>query len=116
MEQGGLLRRLRIDAPCEAPGEILPAHADASVHREGEQCCLLDEPVAIYAPVRLLQGYEDHEVPWQTALRLSDCLEAPDVRVQLLKDGDHRLSSPEHLALIGDTLAELIKAASRIAS
>ena len=83
---------------------------------DGEQCCLLDAPLPIHAPVRLLQGHEDHEVPWQTALRLSDCLEATDVRVQLLKDGDHRLSSPEHLALIGDTLAELIKTASRIAS
>ena len=39
-----------------------------------------------------------------------------DVRVQLLKDGDHRLSSPGQLALMGDTLAELIKTASRIAS
>ena len=83
---------------------------------DGEECCLLDAPLPIHAPVRLLQGYEDHEVPWQTALRLSDCLEAPDIRVQLLKDGDHRLPSPEHLALIGDTLAELIKTASRIAS
>lgn len=83
---------------------------------DGEKCCLLDEPVAIHAPVRLLQGCEDPEVPWQTALRLSDCLEATDVRVQLLKAGDHRLSTPEHLALIGDTLAELIKTASRIAS
>ena len=83
---------------------------------DGEQCCLLDAPLPIHAPVRLLQGYEDHEVPWQTALRLSDCLEATDVRVQLLKDGDHRLSSPEHLTLIGDTLAELIKTVSRIAS
>ncbi len=80
----------------------------------GETCCLLDAPVTIHAPVRLLQGREDNEVPWRTALRLSDSLESTDVRVQLLKDGDHRLSSPEQLSLIGDTLAELIETASRV--
>ena len=48
------------------------------------------------------------EVPWQTALRLSERLKATDVRVQLLKDGDHRLSRPEQLALMSDTLTELI--------
>jgi len=77
--------------------------------QDGEACCLLDAPLDISVPVRLLQGCEDSEVPWQTALRLSECLEAADVRVQLLKDGDHRLSRPEQLTLISDTLAELIQ-------
>ncbi len=76
---------------------------------DGEQCCLLDQPLDIGVPVRLLQGCEDNEVPWQTALHLSEKLETTDVRVQLLKDGDHRLSSPDQLALMGDTLAELLQ-------
>ena len=79
--------------------------------QDGEACCLLDAPLGITVPVRLLQGCEDSEVPWQTALRLSECLQATDVRVQLLKDGDHRLSHPEQLMLISDTLAELIQSA-----
>ena len=76
---------------------------------DGEACCLLDAPLALTVPVRLLQGCDDSEVPWQTALRLSERLQATDVRVHLLKDGDHRLSRPEQLALMSDTLAELIQ-------
>ena len=76
---------------------------------DGEACCLLDAPLELTVPVRLLQGCDDSEVPWQTALRLSERLQATDVRVHLLKDGDHRLSRPEQLALMSDTLAELIQ-------
>tara|TARA_B100000029_G_scaffold441907_1_gene460007 strand:- start:1607 stop:2377 length:771 start_codon:yes stop_codon:yes gene_type:complete len=77
----------------------------------GEECCLLDQPLDIQVPVRLLQGCQDNEVPWRTALQLSKSLEATDVRIQLLKDGDHRLSSPTQLALIGSTLEELLHTA-----
>jgi alpha-beta hydrolase superfamily lysophospholipase len=80
---------------------------------DGETQCLLDWPVRISAPVRLLQGFADTEVPWRTALRLSKALAAHDVRVQLLKDGDHRLSSPAQLDLLGDTLAELLETVSQ---
>lgn len=75
---------------------------------DGETCCLLDKPLDIRVPVRLLQGRQDNEVPWQTALQLSESLKTADVRVQLLKDGDHRLSNLTQLALIGVTLEELL--------
>ena len=75
---------------------------------DGEACCMLDKPLDIRAPVRLLQGCKDNEVPWSTALQLSKSLKTTDVRIQLLKDGDHRLSSSTQLALIGDTLEELL--------
>ena len=104
--------RITVSSEYDPDGYILTQ----SFIDNGEACCLLDAPLAIHAPVRLLQGCEDNEVPWRTALRLSDCLEATDVRVQLLKDGDHRLSSPEQLALMGNTLAELIETASRVSS
>ena len=73
----------------------------------------LSETSLASAPVRLLQGLADTEVPWRTALRLLEALAARDVRVQLLKDGDHRLSSPTHLDLLGDTLAELLETVSQ---
>lgn len=75
---------------------------------DGERCCLLDRPIDIDIPVRLLQGCRDAEVPWQTALRLQDALRADDVIVQLLKNGDHRLSDPGQLELMGATLARLL--------
>ncbi|RMF08878.1 MAG: alpha/beta hydrolase [Alphaproteobacteria bacterium] len=61
---------------------------------EARDHILLDRPVAIHVPVRLLHGMQDADVPWQTALRLADRLESEDVTVTLVKNGDHRLSEP----------------------
>lgn len=68
----------------------------------------LDAPIPIRCPVRLLHGRRDPDVPWQTSERLMDRLESDDVIVSYFKAGDHRLSSPEHLACLGDTLARLL--------
>jgi hypothetical protein len=38
---------------------------------------------------------------------LVERLEAPDVRLTLIKDGDHRLSRPQDLALLIRDVAEL---------
>jgi dipeptidyl aminopeptidase/acylaminoacyl peptidase len=51
---------------------------------------------------------EDPDVPWQHSLRLVDELGARDVRLTLIKDGEHRLSRPQDLALLTATIAELV--------
>lgn len=75
---------------------------------DGRRHLLMDAPIAIHAPVRLLQGQLDPDVPWQTAIRLAERLETDDVHVTLIKDGDHRLSRPSDLALLRRTLGELL--------
>jgi pimeloyl-ACP methyl ester carboxylesterase len=60
------------------------------------------------SPVRLLHGMQDAEVPWRTSLRLADALAAADVRLLLVKDGDHRLSREADLALLAGTLDPLL--------
>ncbi len=75
---------------------------------DGESCCVLDKPLPINLPVTLIQGCKDTEVPWETALHLADALESQDVNVQLIKDGDHRLSSPSELKLIETALEHLL--------
>ncbi|GAC1347051.1 MAG: alpha/beta hydrolase [Acetobacteraceae bacterium] len=67
---------------------------------DGRTRLLLHEPIPIRCPVRLLHGQRDPDVPWSTALRLADRLEAEDVQLTLIKDGDHRLSRPQDLALL----------------
>ena len=58
--------------------------------------------------MRILQGMADPDVPWRHALRITEALTGGDVQVTLIKDGDHRLSRPQDLALLGETLAPLL--------
>jgi pimeloyl-ACP methyl ester carboxylesterase len=74
---------------------------------EGRTRLRLRGPIPISSPVRLLHGQRDAEVPWRTALRLADRLASEDVRVTLVKDGDHRLSRAADLALLAETLSAL---------
>ena len=78
-----------------------------SLFESGRQHRLLNGPLAITCPVRLLQGMQDSDVPWQRALRLAEGLAGSDVRVTLVKNGDHRLSRAGDLALLAETVREL---------
>ena len=68
---------------------------------------VMRQPISIAAPVRLLHGQRDGEVPWRLSLAIAERLESEDVRVLLVKDGDHRLSRPDDLALLCEALASL---------
>ena len=57
-------------------------------------------------PVRILQGVEDPDVPWQHAQELVARLASDDVVLTLVKDGDHRLSRPEDLERLIRAVAE----------
>jgi len=75
---------------------------------DGRRHLLLREPIALDMPVRLLHGLADESVPWQLSLRLAERLASRDVAVTLVKDGDHRLSTPADLARLAQTLDALI--------
>lgn len=74
---------------------------------EGRRHLLLGSEIALDCPVRLLHGQQDPDVPWQRALLLAERLRGADVQVVLVKDGDHRLSRPQDLALLTRTVAAL---------
>jgi pimeloyl-ACP methyl ester carboxylesterase len=67
---------------------------------DGRTRLLLDAPIALDCPVRLLHGQRDPDVPWEISLRVAERLTGADVQVTLVKDGDHRLSRPQDLALL----------------
>lgn len=73
---------------------------------DAEAACVLGAPIAIQAPARLLHGMQDADVPWEIALRLAERLAGEDVRLVLVKDGDHRLSRPQDIALMLDVIGE----------
>ncbi len=72
---------------------------------DGQANRVLGGEVALDCPVRLLQGQQDQDVPWQTALALSEALRSAAVQVHLIKDGDHRLSREQDIALLLRTIA-----------
>jgi pimeloyl-ACP methyl ester carboxylesterase len=74
----------------------------------GEALGLLGGGIPLGGPVRLLHGLADADVPWTVSLRLMERLQSPDVRTILVKEGDHRLSRPADIALLIDTVAELL--------
>ncbi len=75
---------------------------------DGRAHLLLDAPIELDCPVRLLHGQRDPDVPWETALTIAEWLTGADVRITLVKDGDHRLSRPQDLVLLGRVLAPLL--------
>lgn len=73
----------------------------------GQANLTLDGEIALDCPVRLLHGQRDPDVPWETSLRLAAELRSDDVQVRLVKDGDHRLSRPQDIALLIETVSNL---------
>jgi pimeloyl-ACP methyl ester carboxylesterase len=79
---------------------------------DGRKHLLLGKPIPLELPVRLLHGMRDESVPWRLSLRLAERLGSRDVAVTLVKDGDHRLSTPADLALLAQTLDALSETAA----
>lgn len=75
---------------------------------EGARHQLLGGKIGIICPVHFLHGMHDDSVPWKLSLRISEALESEAVRLTFVKDGDHRLSRPEDLALLDSALTGLL--------
>ena len=65
--------------------------------------------IAIDCPVRLIHGQCDPDVPWETSLKLAAALRSSDVQTIFVKDGDHRLSRDQDIALLIDTVTKLAR-------
>ncbi len=101
--------RLERDSVLHVPSQYGdPTPVTAALITDGRTRLLLDRPIPLRCPVRLLHGQRDPDVPWQTALRLAERLECDDVQTTLIKDGDHRLSRPSDLALLRRALGGLL--------
>jgi pimeloyl-ACP methyl ester carboxylesterase len=73
---------------------------------DGRRHLLLGGLIETGCPVRILQGVQDQDVPWQHAVELSSRLAHDDVVLTLVKDGDHRLSRPEDIERLIAAVAE----------
>ena len=74
---------------------------------EGRNHLLLGSAIDVGCPVRILQGAQDPDVPWQHAFALAHRLPSDDVVLTMIQDGDHRLSRPQDIARIIAAVAEI---------
>lgn len=79
-------------------GEPIPI--TRALIEDGRRHLVLDEPIHLSAPVHIVQGMADPDVPWTHALSLVERLARDDATLTLIKDGDHRLSRPQDLDAI----------------
>ena len=77
----------------------------------GQAMRLLDAPIAIDCPVRLVHGDADREVPVAVVIKLMQQLRSADVQLDILKGGGHRLSEPHEIEAIVRTVAALLEPA-----
>ena len=75
-----------------------PVPITRALIEDGRRHLLLDGPIRSHAPVHILQGMADPDVPWRHAMTLVEHFAHDPVVVTLIKDGDHRLSRPQDIA------------------
>ncbi len=100
-----LLDRGLLTVPSDYAQDAYPI--TLALVEEARRHLVLRGTIAIDCPVRLIHGMSDGDVPWVTSVRLSERLLSRDIRLTLIKDGEHRLSRDGDIALICQTVGEL---------
>ena len=88
-------------------GDGTPYPITRALIEEGRNHLLLGSAIEVGCPVRILQGAQDPDVPWQHAFALAHRLPSEDVVLTMIQDGDHRLSRPQDIARIIAAVAEI---------
>ena len=96
----------RIEIPSEFDDSVMVY--TKAMFDDGANCRVLNAPLSVPCPVRILTGMKDDVVPWAHAVRYAEHIDQKDVRVTLVKDGDHRMSGPREIAMLLSTIDELV--------
>ena len=104
---------LERDGRVEMPSDYMePYIITKRLIVDGRDQLVLRTPLPLPFPVRCLQGTADTAVSTETALRLLDRADCPDMRLTLVKDADHRFSDGPCLGLIEAAILEVMEAAT----
>lgn len=104
-QKATLLDQGRLEEPSIYSPE--PTVTTRGFWEAGEANRLMRGPIDLSVPTRLIHGQRDPDVPWERSLTLAGLIRSDDVQTLLVKDGDHRLSRPQDIALILRVLEEL---------
>lgn len=108
---GPARERLEQEGVIYVPSDYdeMPCPITLRLIEEARRHNLLDrDALPIHCPVRLLHGMQDASVPWRNSLRVAERVASDDVHIVLVKDGEHRMSRDQDLAMLTSMLAELI--------
>jgi pimeloyl-ACP methyl ester carboxylesterase len=61
-----------------------------------------------HCPVEIIQGKQDKDVPYMTAVKLLEVINAPQTSLKLLQQSGHSLSSEKELKIIAKALDEIM--------
>jgi pimeloyl-ACP methyl ester carboxylesterase len=104
-EKGLIERHGHIVQPSDY-GDPMPTYR--AFWQSGKANRQLTTEIPITCPVRLLHGQRDNDVPWDISVQLAAALRSDDVQVTLVKDGDHRLSRDQDIALLIEAIEALL--------
>ena len=91
----------------ESPYDQRPYTITRRLVEEARNHLVLSKPLTVPCPMRILHGTADAAIPYSTAQDLFDHARGPDIRMTLVKDADHRFSTPACLALIARTIEDI---------
>lgn len=101
--------QLETEGAVELPSDYMePYIITKRMIEDGRDQLVLRAPLHLPFPVRFLQGTADTAVSVETAVRLLDHATGPDMRLNLIKDADHRFSDGPCLGLITHALEEVL--------
>ncbi|OWU79393.1 alpha/beta fold hydrolase [Phaeobacter sp. 22II1-1F12B] len=102
-------RQLEEEGQVELPSDYMePYIVTRRMVEDGRKRLVLRSPLPLPFPVRCLQGTADTAVSTETALRLLDHADSPDMRLTLVKDADHRFSDGPCLGIIETAIMEVL--------
>lgn len=76
---------------------------------DGARHLMFGAPIVTDCPIAILQGAEDPDVPPAHAQKLVSHLLLDPVTLTMVPHGDHRLSRPEDLALLTETVRRMVE-------
>ena len=71
---------------------------------DADKNAVLDKPIHFEGNVHIIQGMNDCDVPFRHALLLCEKLTTKNVKIELLKSSNHRLSEPDELICLKNAI------------
>ena len=102
---------LERDGQVEMPSDYMePYIITRRLIEDGRANLVLRAPLPLPFPVRCLQGTQDSAASTETAVRLLEHADSPDMRLTLVKGADHRFSDGPCLGLIEAAIVDVLSA------